>query len=82
MIDYPLHLPSDHLTRHDMATEESIGESAYQYCIQWLFFLILVSISVKSNGPKATTDITFDSLKFSSTISIISLSMGQFKVLL
>ena len=78
----PLHPSSDHLTRHDMATEESIGESAYQYYFQWLFYLILVSISVKSDGPVADTIITIDSLIFSSTISIISLSMGQFKVFL
>ena len=82
IIDNSLLLSSDHLTRHEMATEESIGESGFQYCIQWLFFLILVSNSVKSCGPEAATNITFDSLKFSSTISIVSLSMGQFKVLI
>ena len=66
-----------------MAIEESIGESAYQYYNQWLFYLILVSNSVMFNRPEATTEITFDGrLLFSSTISIISLSMGQFKVLL
>ena len=64
-----------------MVVEESVGESSYQYCIQWLFYLVLVSNAVKVCGPEADTSITFDNLRFSSAISIISLSRGQFKVL-
>ena len=65
-----------------MVVEESIGESSYQYCIQWLFYLVLVSNAVKANGPEAATSITFDNLRFSSAISVICLSRGQIKVLL
>ena len=75
-------LCADHITRHDMGVEESIGESSYQFCIQWIFYLVLVSSAVRANGPKAATEIAFDDLKFSSISSIISLSLGQFKVLI
>ena len=76
-------LSPDHLTRHDLSVDESMGESGYQYAIQWLFYLILVSTAVKvNNDPEAETSITFASLWISSTTSIISLSWGQFKVLL
>ena len=74
-------LCADHITRHDMGVEESIGESSHQFCIQWIFYLLLVSSAVKQDGPEAATDITFESLRFSSIASIISLSLGQFKVL-
>jgi len=72
-------LPIDHLTRNELSVEESQGESGLQYCIQWLFYLILVSTAVRADGPDAATSITFVSLALSSTISIISLSIGQFK---
>ena len=50
-------------------------------CMQWLFYLILVSAAVKTrNAPRAATKITFDSLLFSSITSITCLSLGQFKV--
>ena len=50
-------------------------------CMQWLFYLILVSAAVKTRiAPRAATKITFDSLLFSSITSITSLSLGQFKV--
>ena len=72
----------DHMTRNDLGVEESIGESSYQFCIQWLFYFSLVSIAVKVNGPEAATRITFDGgLLFSSISGIFSLSMGQLKVL-
>ena len=91
----------DHITRNDMAIDESVGESSYQYClqvhlrnctlvffsffltncVQWLFYLILVSAAVKTRiAPRAATKITFDSLLFSSITSITCLSLGQFKV--
>lgn len=91
----------DHITKNDMAIDESIGESSYQYCLQvhlrnctlvffpffltnclqWLFYLILVSAAVKTRiAPRAATKITFDSLLFSSITSITCLSLGQFKV--
>ena len=92
----------DHVTRNDMAIDESVGESSYQYCLQvdtfkklhscffplfltncmqWLFYLILVSAAVKTRiAPRAATKITFDSLLFSSITSITCLSLGQFKV--
>ena len=90
----------DHITRNDMAIDESVGESSYQYCLQvhlrnctlvfpffltncmqWLFYLILVSAAVKTRiAPRAATKITFDSLLFSSITSITCLSLGQFKV--
>ena len=73
---------ADHISRHDMGVEESIGESSYQFCIQWIFYLVLVSSAVRANGTKAATEIAFDDLKFSSISSIISLSLGQFKVLI
>ena len=75
----------DHLTRHDMSIEESIGEAGYQYCFQWLFFFVVVSHAAREGkvlllGP----DRTFfsDSLRFITitSISSISLSTGQFKV--
>ena len=70
------------MTRNDLGVEESIGESSYQFCIQWLFYFSLVSIAVKVNGPEAATRITFDGgLLFSSISGIFSLSMGQLKVL-
>ena len=73
----------DHITRHDVAIEESVGESSYQYLLQWIFFLLSVSSAVKLQGDlEAETKITFSSsLIFSSTTGIISLSLGQFKVL-
>ena len=43
---------------------------------------MLVSAEVKKTGDlEAKTGITFSSLLFSSTMGIISLSLGQFKVL-
>ena len=52
-------------------------------CMQWLFYLILVSAAVKTRiAPRAATKITFDSLLFSSITSITCLSLGQFKVCL
>merc|ERR1712226_687810 len=74
-------VPIDHLTRHDLSVGESLGESGYQYAIQWLVYLIVVSTAVKvNNDPDAATSITITaSLWISSTISIISLSWGQFK---
>ena len=52
-----------------------------QFYIQWIFYLILVSTAVRANGPEAATSITFDRwLMLSSTISVLSLSVGQFKV--
>merc|ERR1719264_443151 len=73
-------VPIDHMTRNDLGVEESIGESSYQFCIQWLFYFVAVSIAVKVNGPEAATRITFDGgLLFSSISGIFSLSMGQLK---
>ena len=69
-----------HLTRHQMALEESVGEAAWQFLLQWLFYLALVSSVVKSDGPAAATEITFNSLVFSSIFSVVSLSLGQLKV--
>merc|ERR1719458_1898664 len=48
-------VPIDHLTRNDLGVDESIGESSYQFCIQWLFYFNLVSAAVKVNGPEAAT---------------------------
>ena len=44
--------------------------------IQLLLTFLLFSIFLQ----KADTTITFDELRFSSTMSVLSLSMGQFKV--
>ena len=61
--------------------DESLGESAMQFCIQQIFYLVSVSTAVRANGPEAATSITFDrGLLLSSTISVLSLSIGQFKV--
>ena len=61
-----------------MALEESVGEAAWQFLLQWLFYLALVSSVVKSDSP--ATEITFNSLVFSSIFSVVSLSLGQLKV--
>ena len=63
-----------------MALEESVGEAAWQFLLQWLFYLALVSSVVKSDSPAAATEITFNSLVFSSIFSVVSLSLGQLKV--
>ena len=51
--------------------------------MQWIFYFVLVSTAVRANGPDATTSVTFDGwfIVLSYTINVISLSMGQFKVL-
>ena len=36
------------LSRHDMAIQESSGEAAWQFVLQWLFYLIAVAIAVRS----------------------------------
>ena len=71
----------DHLTRHNMSVIESLEESAWQFCCQWLFYLLLVSDTVRHQGTAAATDLTFWSLLPSSIVSLLSLSMGQYKVL-
>ena len=71
----------DHLTRHNMSVVESLEESAWQFCCQWLFYLLLVSDTVRHQGTAAATDLTFWSLLPSSIVSLLSLSMGQYKVL-
>ena len=62
-----------------MSVEESIGEAGYQYCIQWLFYFVVVSHHAASDSSKDRT-LFSDSLRFTTIISIISLSVGQFKV--
>ena len=71
---------SDHLSRNDLSVDESRGESFLQGMFQWLYYLSLVSITIQNKGPEASTEITFQSLKWSAVLSIISLSWGQFKV--
>jgi len=73
-------VPLDHLTRHDFSISESLGESSYQQVFQWLFYLVLVSGTVRREGTEAATDLTFWSLLPSSLLSTISLSLGQYKV--
>jgi hypothetical protein len=34
----------DHLSRHDFAIQESRGESAWQFTIQWVFYLLAVKV--------------------------------------
>ena len=68
----------DHLTRHDMSIEESIGEAGYQYCIQWLFYFVVVSHAARDEDKDRT--LFSDSLHLTTITSIISLSTGQFKV--
>ena len=67
-----------------MGVEESIGESSYQFCIQWIVYLATISFALKfPEAPTFDKSNTFGILRFASTISsIFSLSMGQFKVLL
>lgn len=67
-----------------MGVEESIGESSYQFCIQWIVYLATISFALKfPEAPTFDQSNTFGILRFASTISsIFSLSMGQFKVLL
>ena len=71
---------SDHLTREDVSIDESLSESSFQQVFQWLFYLILVSSTVRTQGTEAATDLTFWSLLPSSVLSTISLSLGQNKV--
>ena len=49
-----------------MSLDESVGEAAWQFLFQWLFYLGLVSALVKSGGPTAATEITFNNLVLSS----------------
>lgn len=71
--------PLDHLTRQDFSIDESLIESSYQQVFQWLFYLLLVSYTVRREGAEAATELTFWSLLPSSVLSIISLSLGQYK---
>ena len=71
----------DHLSRHDLSINESLGESAYQQVFQLIFYLTLVSFKVRTVGPNAQTDLEFWSLLPSFLLSTISLSLGQNKVL-
>ena len=71
----------DHITRNELSVDESLGEAWFQYAIQSLFYLTLVSTAVRADGPEAATRITFAGLALSYTMSTISLSIGQFKVL-
>ena len=71
---------ADHLTRHDMSINESLGESSYQQVFQWLFYLVLLSATVRREGTEAATDLKFWSLLPSSVLGTISLSLGQYKV--
>ena len=73
--------PSDHLSRHDLSINESLGESAYQQVIQLIFYLTLLSLKVRTVGPNAQTDLEFWSLLPSFLLSTLSLSLGQNKVL-
>ena len=63
-----------------MSLDESVGEAACQFLLQWLFYLGLVSAQVKSGGPTTATEITFNNLVLSSIFSVVSLSLGQLKV--
>jgi len=70
---------SDHLSRKDFSINESLGESSYQQLFQWLFYMLLVNFTVRREGIKAETELTFWSLLPSSVLSTISLSLGQNK---
>jgi len=72
-------VPLDHLTRHNLSINESLGESSYQQVFQWLFYLLVVSSTVRTEGSEAGTELTFWSLLPSSLLSTISLSLGQNK---
>ena len=63
-----------------MSLDESVGEAAWQFLLQWLFYLGLVSAQVKSGSPTTATEITFNNLVLSSIFSVVSLSLGQLKV--
>ena len=63
-----------------MSLDESVGEAACQFLLQWLFYLGLVSAQVRSGGPTTATEITFNNLVLSSIFSVVSLSLGQLKV--
>ena len=73
--------PPDHLSRHDLSIDESLGESSYQQVVQLIFYLTLVSFQVRTDGPNAQTDLEFWSLLPSFLLSTLSLSLGQNKVL-
>jgi hypothetical protein len=80
----PLTSSPDHLSRHDMAIQESRGESAWQFTFQWFFYLL--SVKIVFTWPAGTealdSGITFYSYSFlsSSVLSLLSLVMGQVKV--
>jgi len=72
-------VPLDHLTRNNLSINESLCESSFQQLIQWIFYLFIVSSTVRREGTEAATDLTFWSLLPSSILSTISLSWGQYK---